>query len=106
MLKGIKKVLVILKPLFEPIGDDKTHDTYKSSLNYEAGGLYYIMLFSMFLWPAYIPYYLRLHPLPILSAIVIAVYGVTCFVLVLIRLQVLKLRVMQYSRPLFIGMSY
>ena len=106
MFKWIKKFLHLLRPIFIPINDDPPHDTFKSSLNYEAGRIYYVALISIFLWSAFIPFYIMLHPFPVLSIITIGGFSLTSLIIVLMRLNIMPWIKVDYVRPFQVFLSY
>ena len=106
MLGGVKRFINAFRPIFIPSDDEITHITFKTSLDYEVRDIYYVPFLAMLMWPVFIPFYYLLHPYPILSAVLIVAFSVICAVIIMMRLNIIKLSNSRYSTPVFVAMSY
>jgi signal transduction histidine kinase/ActR/RegA family two-component response regulator len=73
------------KKRFEAYGDEGTRNTFSGELNYQSGKMFYLVFVGVVWLLPLVPIYYRLHPYPTLSALLIVLYSLGCFVLIALR---------------------
>ncbi len=81
----LKKLLERNKRFCEAYGEESSRDSYHGELNYEAGKLFFVIYFMLFIWLPYIPKDLELHPQPYLAVTLRVVLSVLSIIVILLR---------------------
>jgi len=80
----IKKLLQKYAVQLEEYGGEATRNTFKGELNYDAGKVFYLLALPLVIWLPFIPYDLKTHPFPVLTAsarILLSVFSFCAIVL-------------------------
>jgi PAS domain S-box-containing protein len=79
------KLLDKYKTRFQSAGENLSRDTFYSDLNYESGRIFYIAFVTLFLFLAYIPGDIRIHPYPRLAISIHLGYTLLSAILIALR---------------------